>query len=517
MTAEESRPWRGAAGANGDADTDSLAAGAGAESCLRAVAPLTNGASSLLSHHVTLLEAAAIPKVCAEGWGIRSVTTWDELPEDLKSGVQSRDALPGLVFPWTRSDGSRVHQLRPDAPVEVAGVSQKYLQPPGVQLLNVLGDCEGVEIVLLVEGTKQAYAAAAHAPPGVLVVGIAGCYGWSHGGQLLLELTELVEDRKVVVAFDADLKTNPDVWTAAHKLTEALILDGATDVRYVGTPGDGKTGLDDVLGRRHGLEKRRKLLARLIERAAPRLPKRPPAKIRMPAPSKDGRPRIDVGRDRLEVITEIVDEVVQRWDGIRLFDHGGVISELQGHQTVALDKGPLMTVLAETAVFSESLRSGVRFGWPDGGVIQAVTAQARRFRPLDRVCRVPFVRGDGTICQTPGYDPPSRTVLVPDDDLDGISVPLKPTERQVTQAAAFLLEDWLGDMPFAGAADRANALALILPPFIRGLVPLVPLAVGDGRQMGVGKNLLVEVLTILVNGENSGHCPTPETTRSSAR
>src|SRR6202044_650140 len=52
-----------------------------------------------------------------------------------------------------------------------------------------------------------------------------------------------------------------------------------------------------------------------------------------------------------------------------------------------------------------------------------------------------------------------------------------------------------------------NALALVLTPFIRGIVPLVPLAVISGLQMGVGKNLLADCMSLMTTGETSQPLP----------
>jgi hypothetical protein len=47
----------------------------------------------------------------------------------------------------------------------------------------------------------------------------------------------------------------------------------------------------------------------------------------------------------------------------------------------------------------------------------------------------------------------------------------------------------------------------MLTPLIRGLVPLAPLAVVDGLQMGVGKNLLADLLSILAHGKPAQPLP----------
>ncbi len=66
------------------------------------------------------------------------------------------------------------------------------------------------------EGTKQALAALAYAPPDALVIGIAGCHNAMEDGALLPAIADLVEDMPVTVFFDADVTTNDKVLLAAR-------------------------------------------------------------------------------------------------------------------------------------------------------------------------------------------------------------------------------------------------------------------------------------------------------------
>src|SRR5690606_18199667 len=83
-----------------------------------------------------------------------------------------------------------------------------------------------------------------------------------------------------------------------------------------------------------------------------------------------------------------------------------------------------------------------------------------------------FVRKDGTICTKPGYDPDSKMFLYPSEDLKEVSVPEKPTKKQVQEARA-VVEDWLVDFRenVPSDADRANMIGLALTPFVRLLRP----------------------------------------------
>ena len=457
----------------------------------------------LLARHREMLEKAGVPSEFAAARGVRSVTSQEDLPEELSMHA---GGLPGLVFEWRDAVGNTHHQLRPDSPVpDSEGRLRKYLQGPGVHLLTVMGDPDLAREVWIVEGTKQALAAGAHAEPAVLVVGIPGCWNGMVDGQVLPELATLVEDMPVVVFFDADLATNAHVWQAAERLRDALELEGASSVLFARMPGGGSRGLDDLLGTRPN-EKGR-FLGRLAAKAKP-LPKDPPP-TRPDHRGGTDRPALDITQDRLDVIRETTDAMLARWDGRRLFNHGEVISELKGDRTVALDHGLLRLVLAETAYFYRPTRYDVAAAWPDGNVIASIAAQADRFTRLDRVTRVPFIRQDGTICQSPGYDEQSRTFLALDAALADVSVPESPTQEEIAAATSLLLDEWLGDMPLAEQADRANLLALIVTPFVRGRTPVVPMAVVDGLMMGVGKNLLADCLALLVNGVNADPLPFP--------
>jgi hypothetical protein len=509
MSAEKSRPLPGAAPATGDDDKLILTALPDKTSSSNDEPKTTTAALSV--SHARQLEEAAIPAEFARRHGIRSVERSEDLPAELSWAGRHEGAIPGLLFPWTGTDGQVSYQLRPDSPFALLGKPTKYLQPKGIRLLNVMGDIAGAHSVWIVEGTKQAFAAAACAPEGILVVGIPGCRGWSSMRVLRADLAALVANRKVIATLDADVETNPRVRAAASAMMRALTASAATDVRYARTPGDGTAGLDDVLGQTATTE-RPKLVLEMLLSADTLLPALNRGQSPQSASAEEPqvpRPVINVTDDRFQVITDVVGSLQNRWDGTRLFNYGGVLAELEGSMTRTVDKGRLLLLLAESAQFVRRTRNGSHsHGWPDNGVLEAVLASPERFAPLESVTLIPFVREDGTICQTPGYDRLSRTFLVrPQDNLAGVDVPDHPSRQQVEAAVELLLTEWLGDFQFDSQADRANALALILTPFVRRLTDLVPLAVVDGVAPGVGKNLLADCLSIVVTGDPSQPLP----------
>jgi hypothetical protein len=105
-----------------------------------------------------------------------------------------------------------------------------------------------------------------------------GCWGWSKVDP------SFMADRVVYVVFDADLKSNRDVWNAAAELRGTAKAVKSAGVRFVAVPGSGSTGLDDFLANIGDPAKRREAMAALIEGASPDLPKAP-AKKRSTGPA----------------------------------------------------------------------------------------------------------------------------------------------------------------------------------------------------------------------------------------
>jgi hypothetical protein len=112
-----------------------------------------------------------------------------------------------------------------------------------------------------------------------------------------------------------------------------------------------------------------------------------------------------------------------------------------------------------------------------------------RLRPLYGIVGAPVLRPDGTLLQSPGYDHLTGLYLARKVPLD--PVPAAPTAAQVETARGFLLGEFLGDFPWAGPADRANYLGLLVTPILRGyLRTLIPFGVVTSTMPGSGKTIL---------------------------
>jgi Domain of unknown function (DUF3854) len=212
---------------------------------------------SLLAQHKELLRASAISPEVARARGYVSVTEKSRLEAAEFSPVQRR--LPGLLIPVHGVTGEVVgHEYRPDTPrVTDAGKTLKYEKPTGSSnhldvppaVLPVLGDPR-VQL-WFTEGARKVDAAVT---AGLCCVGVAGVYGWrgtdrDTGGKIALPDFESIalNDREVVIAFDSDVMTKPEVRKALSRFRTFLESRGARMLVCVFPGEDGKVGLDDYL------------------------------------------------------------------------------------------------------------------------------------------------------------------------------------------------------------------------------------------------------------------------------
>lgn len=238
-------------------------------------------------HTHDLLDDPEVVAVASETMA-RSVTTPTDLPAVLGhlSGT-----LPGILFWHHRLDGGDpVPQLRLDNPkldpktkkpvgkYRFAGGTGSVVSVHPRMRDRFLDDTECTKTMVIVEGTKQYLVAVAYAPDDHIVVGIQGCTNWSSDGVALPEISELVRGRNVVVVFDADYRTNRDVWDQAKRLLDYSATVGAKSTLLASIPAGKKAGLDDFL-RSVPADQRHQVLSNLIASAS-KMSGRPPAKIR---------------------------------------------------------------------------------------------------------------------------------------------------------------------------------------------------------------------------------------------
>jgi hypothetical protein len=126
---------------------------------------------------------------------------------------------------------------------------------------------------------------------------------------------------------------------------------------------------------------------------------------------------------------------------------------------------------------------------------------------VNRIVDVPVFGADGSLLTTPGYHAASRTFYLPAPDF-GPLPEIATDMDSVILARDFLLGELLRDFPFVDAADRANALGLLLLPFARELIDgPTPMHAIMAHTPGTGKSLLARALLLAGCGEVA---PAPE-------
>ncbi|MGN6544491.1 MAG: phage/plasmid primase, P4 family [Aureliella sp.] len=209
----------------------------------------------LLPHHEKHLAESGLKLETIQAAGIYSETNPDKIRSLIGCAKPTAKKLgPVIVFPFYDLDGRNAYaRIRPDAPRVHGDRKLKYESPKGqpnqVYLPpGVLPHLDASTELIITEGEKKSLAAT---QAGFPTLGLVGVYGWKRKAEsALLPTLERInwKARRVVVAFDSDIATNPNVQDAEKWLCHHLAARGA-DVKVIRLPssGDGKTGLDDYL------------------------------------------------------------------------------------------------------------------------------------------------------------------------------------------------------------------------------------------------------------------------------
>lgn len=221
----------------------------------------------------------------------------------------------------------------------------------------------------------------------------------------------------------------------------------------------------------------------------------------------DGRPVLSVSMDRAFVHDEATAILRKQYGGTKLFNFGGalVMADPDDATMSVISSAVLRDLVHQSAkVVSEDKRGVVSPAQFPDSEARVLMSRFRSFPKLKQVVRTPFVLEDGTVVSESGFHADSGVLLASEAFGD---LWIGETQDDARRARDFLMEEWLGDMAYETEADRANALALVLTPFVRGWVPLVPMALLDGLTMGTGKGLSMDVMRILWEGQEGVPLP----------
>jgi hypothetical protein len=131
------------------------------------------------------------------------------------------------------------------------------------------------------------------------------------------------------------------------------------------------------------------------------------------------------------------------------------------------------------------------------------------FPGLRGISSIPVLRPDGSLWSTTGYDAHSGWWYQPGPALADFQVPQHVSPDQLLQAVV-TLDDLLHDFPFAGPAERAHALALLVTLVCRTAIEgNIPLCLVEATRSRTGKTLLIECLLSIVLGTLPGLATVP--------
>lgn len=491
--------------------------------------------AEFLPQHAKYFTDRAVDPAFAASCGVFSVETreqFDSISDTMDPAWKGWANFPAFFFTWTDGEHTE-HQVHPDTPRkdEKTGRTRKFLFRKGMEpVLWAVREMPGAKRAIVAEGGAKALAAALYAPDDVSIYGIAGVRMWQTKGGVPLPSLARLADHEVLICFDGDASTNPDVYGAGTDLKAALDLFGATSVKFLQLPvnGDSKAGLDDLLALVPTAEGRRVALERLIKSAGVR-----PAK-KQPKPQGESAPagmepvnvtnqadaadwlRVKLGTGALAGYFnregQIVHVPVEGQQGYQASTSGEVTDE--SGRTYRDHDGPAQVRTASASqlaarvgfgfwCFTDAEKTGKRhamFPPASANAVSEVPELAPGLRHLKGVVHTPLVRRDGSVLDTPGYDPATGLYFLPTDGLAVPPVPDQPTAEQMATAVD-LLGEAVHDFPFRSDDHRANFLGLLLTPLLRELCPPpYKLGVFDAPQSRSGKTLLSKVLRALHGG-----------------
>jgi len=252
----------------------------------------------LSDSHQQQLKESAIAEEVAVARGYRTIRHRSEVPDDFANWQRRL----GLLVPTHSPDRVTCgHQLRPNKPIHRKnGNAPRYETPAGSRItldanpLMLEKVCTGERDLWITEGPKKVDSLTSQGEP---TVGIIGVWNFAEPGSK--SRTPLscwnhvrLRGRRVIIVYDADARTNPDVQEALRRLVAMLEELGAI-VLVVYLPavnGDGKSGVDDYLAAGG-------TVAELRSMAAPYQP-------------------VDVGRERMsrdEKLRAVVEDLERRF------------------------------------------------------------------------------------------------------------------------------------------------------------------------------------------------------------
>jgi hypothetical protein len=212
------------------------------------------------------------------------------------------------------------------------------------------------------------------------------------------------------------------------------------------------------------------------------------------------------GRQLSAVVDDAVAALVASNDPPRLFVRGGLLTRLRADESgypmlEAAGVDEVRLYLSRAATWWRRMRNEnhVAVSPPVDVARSILAAHDWPLPALAGVVELPVLRPDGTFHVSRGYDAATRMHHWHAPGIVYPEIPEAPTTGDLHEAVQ-LVDDMFCDFPWDTTADRANAWALLLTPFVRPLVTHVPMALVDAPEPGTGKSLLVRMMMLVTTG-----------------
>lgn len=395
-----------------------------------------------------------------------------------------------LLFEVVRFEPKDFRQRRPDPAGKggwtwsLKGVRRVLYHLPAVLEAARAGGC-----VFVVEGEKDV-----HSLEKIGLVATTNPGGAGSGKWLAAYSESLRGAGRLVVIADKDEPGRKHAAQVAASISQVV-----PDVRVLELPGGGKDA-DDWVAAGGTAEQ----LQALVEAVPPWEPGAAPILTRA---GEKAMPEIVVGHNVREMVDQA--EAALADSGRDVFHRGG---ELVGLVTVegrmrirALPLPSLLELLSDVACWS--IMRQTKDGpvpapcKPPRDAVEALAARGSwtRLRGLVQVADCPSLRPDGSLIQTPGYDPAARVFYAPSQAFP--TVPEQPTKDEAL-AALEALQDLVIDFPFVEFCDRAAWVGLVLTLVgRRAIAGPVPMFLIRANAPSSGKGKLVTVAALIATGE----------------
>lgn len=196
---------------------------------------------------------------------------------------------------------------------------------------------------------------------------------------------------------------------------------------------------------------------------------------------------------------------------------------------VSIDDRLKLDILDDKPAVKGALMRAINYGLPGPRKVRAieppdfVVSDVLKYahpstRPIDGLVRIPTLRPDGAVHQTPGYDPLSRLWYAPDSEVEPIPTVIR--SRELQRAVAALLTPFR-QFPFVDESAIAGTIACLIEqvvrPMITGPRPLYAFDAPAFRGTGSGKTLIPRAIGALISGRPVSVTPWPDTSEEVAK